>query len=383
MFVPYLFARLRGWDGVTRTENSALRWLGGLLAFLVPVLAWGVSVLIAAKSRGTPEYAAYVNDLFFHQTAGRITGSWSHPQPFWYFVPIVLFNWFPLSLMYIGGAPRWKRDLQAGEPRVLLPLAWSVLVVVLFSIPVGKRDVYVMPVLPMIALALAPYLQELVAARWLRIAAFTLTLVGGCIILGAGTWATTGHFPQAEAFVARRELGELGLALWIMIIAIGAGFIGFALAFGVRRGMHGLFGGLAVLWLAWSFCSYPLLNDSNSASGVMRHAREIAGAQAQIGLVGWREQNLLMATGPTTEFGFNQPRDRQYAEAVQWQAQAPAQRWIFSIDEAMGKCVDKAKAQRVGAANRREWWMFRAEAVIAGCVPAASEDDDSADTTGN
>ncbi len=103
-----------------------------------------------------------------------------------------------------------------------------------------------------------------------------------------GTWATIGHFPLAESFVARRELGELGLALWIMIIAIGAGFIGFALAFGVRRGVQGLFGGLAVLWLAWSFCSYPLLNDSNSASGVMRHARELAGAQAEIGLVGWR-----------------------------------------------------------------------------------------------
>jgi hypothetical protein len=90
-----------------------------------------------------------------------------------------------------------------------------------------------------------------------------------------------------------------------------------------------------------------------------------------------------MATGPTTEFGFNQPRDHQYAEAVQWQAQAPAQRWIFSIDEAMGRCVDKTKAQRVGEANRREWWMFRAEAVVPGCVPAASEDDDPGDTGGN
>ena len=377
MFVPYLFARLRDWEGVTHTEQSALRWLGGLVAFLIPVLAWGLSVLSVAHARATPEYSAYVNDLFFHQTAGRLAGSWSHPQAFWYFIPIILFNWFPLSLLYIGAAPRWKRDLQAGEPRVLLPLAWSLIVVVLFSIPVGKRDVYVMPVLPMLALAMAPYLEELVAARWLRISAFVVTLIGGIIILGAGVWATVGHFPQAEAFLARRELGELGRALWIMIIAIGAGFIGFAVAFGVRRGVHGMIGGLAVLWLAWSFCSYPLLNDSNSARGVMERARTIAGRDAEIGLVGWKEQNLLMATAPVRDFGFLAPRPDQYVEATQWQAQKPAQRWIFIIAPAMGECVDRKKAQRVGTANRRDWWMFRNDAVLPNCVPPPSDDDDN------
>jgi 4-amino-4-deoxy-L-arabinose transferase-like glycosyltransferase len=364
MFVPYVFARWRGWEGVSRPANSTLRWLGGLLAFLAPILAWGLTVVAVAKTQATPEYAAYVNDLFFHQTAGRYAGSWSHPQPFWYFLPIILFNWFPVSLLYFGAAPRWRQALKLGEARVLLPLAWTTLILIFFSIPVGKRDVYIMPALPMVALALAPYLEEMIQARWLRITAFALAAGGGIIIACAGLWALLGHSPQADAFVQRRELGDLGHAVWAMVIAA-------------------LLGGLAALWLVWSFWSYPLLNDSSSARGVMRHAREVAGAQAEIGLVGWKEQNLLMAIGPTTEFGFNQPRDRQYAEAVQWQAQAPAQRWIFSIDEAMGKCVDKAKAQRVGEANRREWWMFRAEAVVPGCVPAASEDDDPGDTGGN
>ncbi len=383
MFVPYVVARWRGWEGVSRPANSTLRWLGGLLAFLTPILAWGLTVLAVAKTQATPEYTAYVNDLFFHQTAGRITGSWSHPQPFWYFLPIILFNWFPLSLLYFGAAPRWRQALKLGEPRVLLPLAWTALILLFFSIPVGKRDVYIMPALPMVALALAPYLEEMVQSRWLRVTAFALAVVGGTVIAAAGVWALLGHSPQADAFVQRRELGDLGHAVWAMVIAIGVAFIAFALAFRTRRGVAALLGGLAALWLVWSFWSYPLLNDSSSARGVMRHAREVAGAQAEIGLVGWKEQNLLMATGPTTEFGFNQPRDRQYAEAVQWQAQASAQRWIFSIDEAMGKCVDKARAQRVGEANRRQWWMFRADAVVPDCVPAASEDDDSADTQGN
>ncbi len=261
----------------------------------------------------------------------------------------------------------------------MLPLMWTLLILVFFSIPVGKRDVYILPALPMVALALAPYLQELVQTRWLRMTAFSLAAIGGGVIAGAGVWALLGHSPQADAFVQRRELGDLGHAVWLMVIVIGGAFMVSALAFRPRHGVMALLGGSAALWLVWSFWSYPLLNDSSSARGVMRHARAIAGPQAEIGLIGWKEQNLLMADGPTTEFGFSQPRDHQYAEAVAWQAQAPAQRWLFSIVDAMGQCVDRSKAQRVGEANRREWWMFRADAVAPGCVPAASDDDDPAD----
>ena len=378
MFIPYLFARFRGWNDVTRTAGDGWRWAAGFLAFLVPVLGWGLSVLYVAQARGTPEYAAYVHDLFFRQTAGRYTGSWSHPQPFWYYVPILLFNWFPLSLLYISAVPRWRRDLQAGEARVMLPLVWSLLTLLFFSIPTGKRDVYLMPALPMVALAMAPYLEELIAKRWLRITAFSIALIAGMVILGAGTWALLGHSAQADAFVERRDLGDLGHTVWTMVIAIGTAFVLSALLFRPRRGAHALLGGLTVMWLIWSFSSYPLLNDSSSARGVMMRAREIAGEKSEIGLVGWKEQNLLMAVGPTRDFGFNQPRDKQYTEATQWQAQASQDRWIFIIAPAMGQCVDRTKAQRVGEANRREWWMFRADAVVADCIPPPTDDDDNA-----
>ena len=377
MFVPYLFARLRGWDGVTRTSHAALHWLGGLAAFLAPVLAWGLSVLLVANARATPEYAAYVDDLFFHQTAGRISGSWSHPQPFWYYLPILLFNWFPLSLAYAGAVPRWRRDLQAGEARVMLPLAWALLTLLFFSIPTGKRDVYLMPALPMVALAIAPYFEAIIAARWLRVTAFTIALVGGLIVMAAAAFAWLGHSAAADRFIQQRELEELGHMVWLMVLAIGASFVVAALAFRPRRGVHALLAGIAALWVVWSVWSYPLLNDSSSAAAVMRRARELAGPTAEIGLVAWKEQNLLMAQGPVRDFGFNLSWDRQYTEAVQWLGEKPDQRRLFILDEAMGNCVDKDKAQRVGRANRREWWLFGAAAVVAGCTPPNPKDDDS------
>jgi 4-amino-4-deoxy-L-arabinose transferase-like glycosyltransferase len=375
MFVPYLFARWRGWEGVTRTSHSALKWLGGIAAFLAPILAWGISVLVVAKMRGAPEYQAYVDDLFFRQTAGRYAGSWSHPQPFYYYLPIVLFNWFPMSLAYIGAAPRWRRDLAARDARILLPLGWTLLILVFFSIPVGKRDVYLMPAIPMVALAMAPYLDAMSQARWLRNTAFWITLLGGAAIVGAGLWAAFGHSAKVESFIVQRELEDLGHMVFGMVIVIGVSFIAAAAWFRPRRGIHALLAGIAALWLVWSFWSYPLLNDSSSAKGVMRKARELAGPDAEIGLVAWKEQNLLMADGPVRDFGFLNPWDKQLAEAMAWQAAEPAHRPIFILDEAMGACIDRAKATRVGHANRREWWLVPRAAIVDGCVPDAGVDD--------
>ncbi|MFO1507001.1 MAG: glycosyltransferase family 39 protein [Lysobacterales bacterium] len=141
MLLPYVFARWRGWDGVTRTSHSTWRWLGGALAFVLPILAWGIPMLLVAKARGTPEYAAYVHDILFRQTAERYADSWGHHQPPWYYLPVIAGGWFPLSLAYFGllvvslprgarhrrprTAPltRWRADLTAHDPRLLLPLA--------------------------------------------------------------------------------------------------------------------------------------------------------------------------------------------------------------------------------------------------------------------
>jgi 4-amino-4-deoxy-L-arabinose transferase-like glycosyltransferase len=374
MFVPYAFARMRGWEGVTRTSGAAWRWLLGPLAFLAAIALWLGPMLLSAQARNTPEYWAYVHDILFRQTAQRYAGSWSHPQPFWYFLPIVLLNWFPLSLGYIGSFPNWWASLKARDPRILLPLMWTALVLVFFSIPTGKRDVYVMPALPMVALAMAPFLEEFTSRRWVRRLGFAIAAIGGVVLLAAGLWALYGHPPQAARLVEQRGLPDGGHALWIMAIVVGAGFLAAAAWFRARRGVHALLAGLAGLWLVYSFGAYPVLNDSNSAAGVMRRTGEIIGADGELGLVAWKEQNLLLADRPARDFGFLVPWDQQFAQATQWQAQAPNTRWIFIPEDAMDKCVERSRATEVGKANGRDWWVFRAEAVVPGCVPKDNED---------
>ena len=79
------------------------------------------------------------------------------------------------------------------------------------------------------------------------------------------------------------------------------------------------------------------------------------------------------------DFGFTQPTRQQFAQAVLWQAEAPNQRWIFALREAVVPCVDKSKATMAGYSNRRLWWMFRADAVVPGCVPSNATPEDRSD----
>ena len=83
-----------------------------------------------------------------------------------------------------------------------------------------------------------------------------------------------------------------------------------------------------------------------------------------------------MADRPMKDFGFRKPTELQFGEAVAWQAQAPQTRWLFGLREAVRACVQRDKVTVVGYANRRQWWMFRADAVVPGCVPKFEEAED-------
>ena len=371
LLIPYAFAVRRRWDGVVPMgRGQALRWWLGLLAVLAAIALWLVPMLLAARAHtDNPAYAAYVRDILFHQTADRYANSWGHIHSPLYYLPIVLFSWLPLSLTYPGTLPRWWRALKARDARLLLPLAWVALVLVFFSIPGGKRDVYILPALPMVALASGPFLGELLQARWLRMAGLAFIGLFGTLLLTVGAYALVAHPPFAAQWAQRRGFDDGAQALFGWLAAIGAVQLALAAALRLRGAAWAVCGGMAALWLGWSIGIAPRLNDSSSAAGLMAKVSAQLGPDDAVGLVAWKEQNLLMLDHPAADFGFTRPWTQQYADAVAWQAADPAHRWLFVQEPAMGKCVRRGRAIDLGHANRREWWLFKADAVIPGCVP--------------
>lgn len=372
MFVPYLFARVRGWPGVARTERSAGRWLLGAVCFVAATALWLGPMLYAVATETGPEYRAYMNDILFRQTAGRYTESWDHHQPPWYYLGVIAFAWLPMVLALPWAIPRWRDALRARDPRVLLPLVWIVLVIVFFTFPKGKRDVYIMPALPLLALLVGAQLQAVAAQPWFRrlVLAFVVLLGSVFTVVGALAWG--GHLERANRLVEQRGLEAGGQMLWLFVLVVGVIALAAALWLRVRRSLLALVLTLAALWLGWSVWAYPVLNDSTSAVAVMRRAGEMIGKDAELGLVAWKEQNLLHADRPARDFGFVKPWPLQLAEAQRWQAQAPQRRRLFVLRGAFGACVDPARADYVGHANRREWYLLGADAFRPGCDPAAA-----------
>ena len=365
ILIPAAVASLRGWAGVRIHARDARFWLGPL-AFVAACGVWLVPMLIAALGNGSGDYRAYVDDILLRQTVTRYANSWHHGQPWWYFIEVLLTAWLPTALALPWAIPAWRRRLRRRDARFLVPLGWVLLVFVFFSIPSGKRDMYILPALPMLALALAPLLPGILRRPNAQRLLLGFVLVFSLAALGAGLAMLLGDPGFERRFMEGRDAHVADGLAW-MFAAIGGFGLGSTLWCGRRRAHAALVAMLTGLWLLYSLVGAPLLNDGSSSRGLMRNVGAVIGPAAELGLVGWREQQLLMADRPAADFGFKRDAALQFADGVRWQHTHPRARWLL-VEEGQGlpACIDSARARDMDVANGRRWWLLDAEAT-RGC----------------
>ncbi len=365
MVLPGMFAAWRGWSHARAPLRDWRTWLGPL-AFLAAVAVWLVPMVVAATGHPDPAYRAYMDDILFRQTAKRYARSWDHPQPPWYHLEVMLTMWLPAMLALPWAIPAWRRRLRRGDARYLLPLAWWALVVLFFSIPSGKRDVYILPALPMACLALGPLLPGIVRRAGAQRLALGFSTLIAALALVAGGLMLSGTPGFERNLVTDRGLdwAQTQAGAWLLV-AIG-GWALACIAWGRRRrAIPAMLAMLAGTWVLYGLVAYPLLDASSSSAALMRDAGARIGPDAELGLVAWREQNLLMADRPAQTFGFRETPEEQLRRGVAWQAQAPARRWLLVQEVALSPCVDRTLAQPLGGANRRNWWLLPGSATVA------------------
>jgi 4-amino-4-deoxy-L-arabinose transferase-like glycosyltransferase len=146
-------------------------------------LLWGVPLTAAivaawlwpACVRGGP---AYTDAILWKQNVGRAVESWSHARPFWYYVPYLAGLFFPWVLFLPWAAPSaWR---QKGLLRAML--LWAAIGFVFFSFVSGKRDRYLTPLFPPLAIVVGAWLDGAVAGPLARRAA----RFANAFFLGAG-----------------------------------------------------------------------------------------------------------------------------------------------------------------------------------------------------
>lgn len=378
IFIP--FALMKRWPGPLRDQNARASLLATVplssrlfvvLWFLLAIALWLVPLLLQVWLEPSPERLAYLQNILFKQTAQRYANAWHHQQGPLYFPGVILSTWLPLALVLPWAIRPWWRRIKRRDPRYVLLLGWCVAVLVFFSLSKGKRDMYILPALPMFAVACGPVLYGTLRSKGFQALSYAFALLLAVIFCGAGASALLGEPKFEQRFELNYELSGAPDLFWQLLLGVGlCGLFGTVALAALKRWRGGYASACAVLSVIWiavfGVIGYPIVDGSASARLVMARARAAAG-EAQIGLVAWKEQNYLQLQGPKTDFGFLKPIHEQRALAFAWLREQPESRRLFMLEQSLGACVDKTQAIVLGQANRRTWWLVPMAALQENC----------------
>ena len=361
LFIPWALLLLV--NGRDRLAPPTLALLAGVPLFLLAIALWAVPMNIVVSMSDDPALTAYRNDIMFRQTGTRYANAWHHVEPVYYYVVSVIpVFWLPTVLLLPGLVGPWWLAFQARDPRIVMPLVWIVLVLIFFSASPGKRGVYVLPMLPMFCVAIAPYLSELLQKRWVSWAVRILLAVLAILFIGVAIAAYSGNTKLLEAEA------EHGFAPWNLLLVVGL----FALVatFICRKGRVPAAWALFIMpfWLIYSTWAYTLVNSDRTPANVMRAVDDLTDDKATIGLVKFREQYLLFAHQPITHFGFHTPVGAQLAEGWRW-LDEDSDRYLLVADDMPLDCFDSSKAVPVGRAHRDDWRLYSSADRMPSCAP--------------
>lgn len=354
VFLAYVPARRLGWEHVPRFAARWWQWLLGPGAMLAVIALWLVPMLWLVAASDDPALQAYRDNILFKQTAERYADPSHHFEPAWYFlVSVIPLFWFPLSAALVWLVPAWRPSFTRRDARLILPLAWVVLVVLFFSISPAKRGSYVLPALPMLALCAGPFLPAIVQKPSARRTALAALVVFAVLLAGVTLWMGLGGNARFEKLAERYEVEWKIVWLFAALTAVAVGCLWFAWR---RDAVAGLAVWLAAVWVVLGLVGYPLLNDARTPATVMRSA-EAAVGDGELGLVGWKEQHVLFAHGPLVHFGYRR-RDWQgeLHDGLVWLLNGD-NRYLLVTDKFPSKCIDLERAENMGYRHRQNWYL--------------------------
>lgn len=197
-------------------------WLPGILLFLVVAAPWYVAVQVR-----NPQF--FREFILEHNLARFSTNLYHHPEPFWYFVPVLLLSLVPWIVFVVAAfahsirawraEPGADRDFELGFR--LFTCGWLIVPLLFFSISRSKLPGYILPAVPAGGILLADYLRQQLQeqsalSKWIAI----LHAVTACAPI----------LPAAlTAYLVTNHQMPSGHPLWIAIAVVLVLTVGMAL----------------------------------------------------------------------------------------------------------------------------------------------------------
>ena len=354
VLLPFAVLARRGWP-TTAPHIGALS-LAGAATALVAIGLWFVPMLIATSAGG--DLLDYRNEILFKQTVTRYADAWHHHEPPWYYlVNVIPLFWLPLIALVPWLWPRWRAALRDRDTFLALLLGWVLIVVTFFSLSTGKRTVYVLPAVPALAMAAAPWLPELLRARGPRRLAFGLA-----VLLPALTACAAVYFAlndQAAERILRQFDVQPVMPLAVMAVIAATP----VLLFRLRDGWLAYAGAFAGMLVTIGLVVYPRIDEVRSGRALMSKLEQASTGIEELGLASAKEQYLLQLRRPVVNFGHARWREREdeAADAAVWLAQRPG-RALFVERRTREACFAEANATDLGKANRGHWFLVTGKA---------------------
>jgi 4-amino-4-deoxy-L-arabinose transferase-like glycosyltransferase len=351
VLAPWLYAVWRGWPRVAWQRPWPM-WLLSGLACAAVIAAWLLPVWLRAQSDAG--IRAYFHELVFVQTLGRYMEPWHHFRPAWYYLKAMLFLWLPLLLLLPWLIPRWRDALRARDARVLLPLGFAGLYVAFFTLSSGKRDVYILSALPMLALASGYLLPGLLAQRGVQ-----RILLGFTAMIAVASAGAYGWFTVLDPQQGAQLLAESGIASFMPLAVVALVATIAALMFRLQRAWLAVFSTLAAMWVITGLWVMPQMDGQRSARDFIARLEALAAPDRELGLLAYHEHFLLNLSRPSVNFGHRRFREGRAEEmdAAAWLAADPS-RQLLVQEETLDPCFSPTGHQQlVGDSSRGNWFL--------------------------
>jgi 4-amino-4-deoxy-L-arabinose transferase-like glycosyltransferase len=182
--------------------DAGLGW--GIVVFLVVAAPWFILVTAATDGK-------WLTDFIYLHHIQRYTAGAGHRQPFYYYFETLPVDLLPWTIFTIPALFAYKlRGKLFEDPTPLFFALWFLVVFVFFTLSDTKRDLYLLPLFPPVALLVGNYIGDLAAGnlvqdrlyRGLALLFFnSLWLV--CLVLPIATWVVVrdAFWPSLPVFL--------------------------------------------------------------------------------------------------------------------------------------------------------------------------------------
>ncbi len=211
---PLLWMLVYHWGD--RPARKRLHWAVGCLAAMGIALLWFIPARMAIAGEASNALGEGVGGNLFRNTVGRLFLGVSHLEMPWYYLKNLPLDLFPWSL-FLPWTLWWLWRNRGASKMHWFLWCWTVPAFLFFSASLGKRQIYLLPMYPALAIIIAASVLELAdsaRAVWRRRTGY----------VWAATLALIGLVPAVVWFSPYRSAVTLPVAAFSVLVLLLAGY---------------------------------------------------------------------------------------------------------------------------------------------------------------